>query len=110
MYFQSCFFCFYRSSSALHRRSSTEILPDYWGTLCAGVCPRSVFSFLVAAGFEPMLLSLRRERPNRYPILTPKVVTDWSTRPNLQPPKISNVSICGQFSEVRMYKVNEYEC
>ena len=41
---------FYMSSSALHRRSSTEILPDYWGTLCAGVCPKSVFSFLVAAG------------------------------------------------------------
>ena len=55
----------------LQRRSSTEILPDYWGTFCAGVCPRSVFSFLVAAGFEPTSLSLRSGRFNRYPILTP---------------------------------------
>ena len=45
---------FYRSSLALNHRSSTEILPDYWGTFCAGVCPMSVlFPFLVAAGFEP---------------------------------------------------------
>ena len=37
-----CFFS-YRSSSALHHWSSTEILADYWGTFCAGVCPMSVF-------------------------------------------------------------------
>ena len=64
---------FYRSSSALHRRFSTQILPDYWGTFCAGVCPKSVFSFLVAAGFEPTSLSLRSVYLNRYPILTPLV-------------------------------------
>ena len=55
----------------LHCRSSTEILPDYWGTFCAGVCPKSVFSFLVAAGFEPTSLSLRSGCINRYPILPP---------------------------------------
>ena len=65
---------FYRSSSALHRRSSTEILPDHWGTFCAGVCPKSVFSFLVAAGFEPTSLSLGSGRINRYTILTPQFV------------------------------------
>ena len=48
------FLFFYRSSSALDRRSSTQILPNYWGTFCAGVCPMSVFSFLAAGGFEPM--------------------------------------------------------
>ena len=55
LFFPTFFFSFfsYRSSSALHRRSSTEILPHNWGTFCAGVCPMSVFSFLVAAGFEP---------------------------------------------------------
>ena len=58
---------FYRFSSALHRRSSTEILPEYWGTFCGGVCPRSVFSFLVAAGFEPTFLSLRSERHGYVP-------------------------------------------
>ena len=63
---------FYRSSSALHRRSSTEILPDYWGTFCAGVCPKSVFSFLVAAGFEPTSWSLPSGRLNHYPILNPR--------------------------------------
>ena len=37
-----CFFLFfYRSSSALHRQSSTEILPDCWGTFGAGICPMS---------------------------------------------------------------------
>ena len=47
------FFFFYRSSLALQRHSSTEILLDYWGTFCAGVCPMSIVSFLAAAGFEP---------------------------------------------------------
>ena len=47
------YFFSYRSSLALHRRSSTEILPDYWSTFCAGVYPMSVFSFLAAAGFKP---------------------------------------------------------
>ena len=55
----------------LHRQSSTEILPDYWGTFCEGVRPKSVFSFLVAVGFEPTSLSLRSVRLNRYPILIP---------------------------------------
>ena len=73
-FFSSFFQFFYRSSSALHRRSSTEILPDYWGTFCAGVCPKSVFSFLVAAGFEPTSWSLPSRRLNHYPILTPKHV------------------------------------
>ena len=66
-----CFVFFYRSSSALQCRSSTEILPDYWGTFCAWVNPVSFFSFLVAAGFEPTSLSLPSRRINRYPILTP---------------------------------------
>ena len=61
-------FFFYRSSSALHRRSSTSILPHYRGTFCAGVCPKSVFSFLVAAGFEPTSLSLRNGHIHRYTI------------------------------------------
>ena len=74
--FFSSFFS-YRSSSALHRRSSTEILPDYWGTFCAGVYPMPAFSFLVAAGFEPTSLSLRSRRLNRYPILSP-----WDTSVN----------------------------
>ena len=62
--FSFCFF--YRPSSTLYSRSSTSILPDYWGTFCAGVCPKSVFSFLVAAGFEPTSLSLRSGRLDRY--------------------------------------------
>ena len=58
----------------LHHRSSIEILPDYWGTFCAGICPKSVFSFLVAAGFKPTSLSLQNGRLNRYPILTPQTL------------------------------------
>ena len=50
------FWFFYRSSLALHRRSSTEILPDYWATFLWRGPPMSVFSFLVAAGFEHMSL------------------------------------------------------
>ena len=71
VFFLFFFQFFYRSSSALHRRSSTLILPDYWGTFCAGVCPKSIFLFLVAAGFEPTSLSLRSGRFNRYTMLTP---------------------------------------
>ena len=74
------FFVFFVFSTGLHRRSSTEILPDYWGTFCAGVCPQSVFLFLVAAGFEPTSLSLRSGCLNRYPILTPKYDFDFSRR------------------------------
>ena len=54
-----CFFggvrFFYRSSSALHRRSSTEILSRPLGhLLCRGVPQCLIFSFLAVAGFEPM--------------------------------------------------------
>ena len=70
------FFFFFFSTGLvwlLHYQSSTEILPDYWGTFCAGFCPMSVFfPFLVAAGFEPTSLSLGGGRLNRYPILTPQ--------------------------------------
>ena len=69
------FFCFfYRSSLALHRRSSTSILPHNWGTFCAGVYPMCVFSFLVAAGFEPMYFSLGSEHLIHYPSLTPQYI------------------------------------
>ena len=61
-----------RSSSALHLRSSTKILPDYLGhLLCRGLPNVHLFPFLVAAGFESMSLSLGSGRLNRYPILTP---------------------------------------
>ena len=69
------FFSFSRSSSALHRRSSTAILPNYWGTFCAGVCLKSVFSFPVAAGFEPT--SLRSGCLNHY--VDPPMVLHYSS-------------------------------
>ena len=45
VYFQFKKKKFYRSSSTLHRRSSTEILPDYWGTFCAGSAQGPFFRF-----------------------------------------------------------------
>ena len=45
--------------------------PDHWATFCGWGLPMSVFSFLVAAGFEPTSLSLGGGCLNHYPILTP---------------------------------------
>ena len=46
----------YRSSSALYRWSSTQILLDHWAIFCRGA--RNI-RFSVAAGFEPTSLSSR---------------------------------------------------
>ena len=44
--------------------------PNHWATFCRGGFPMSFFSFLVAAGFERMTLSLGDGHLNCYPILT----------------------------------------
>ena len=44
---------FFRSSLALYRWSSTQILPDYWGTFCAGGLPNVQFSLVQGPGLEP---------------------------------------------------------
>ena len=56
-------FFFYRSSSALHRRSSTEIRPHNWGTFCAGVCPMCVFSVSGSSRIRTHVLVIRRRTP-----------------------------------------------
>ena len=89
-----CFFFmffFYRSSSALHCRSSTEILPHNWGTFCAGVCPMCVFSFLVAAGFEPTYFSLGSRHFNHYHY--PKLIINPSIRVGITLRLVSNPEI-----------------
>ena len=56
LYFFHRFFLKNRSSSALHRLSSGQILLDHWATFCREV-PN--VRFLVTAGFEPTSLSSR---------------------------------------------------
>ena len=58
LFFSFSFF-FYRSSSALHRQSSTEILFRPLGHLLCRGSPNVRFSFLVAVGFKPKSLSFQ---------------------------------------------------
>ena len=72
--FLFCFrFFFYRSSSALNHRSSTEILSRLLGHFSVeGVPHVRFFVSGIAAGFEPTSLSLGGGCLNCYLILTPQ--------------------------------------
>ena len=56
-------FFFYRSSLALHRRSSTEILPDYWATFLWRGPPMSVFFVSGSSRIRTHVLVIRRRTP-----------------------------------------------
>ena len=70
LFFSFFFRFFYRSSSALHRRSSTQILLDHGATFCRGSLS-VLFSFLVTAGFEPTSCTLPCERRTTAPLWPP---------------------------------------
>ena len=70
------------------------------GSLILGVCPKSVFLFLVAAGFEPTPLSLGSGRLNRYPILTPPIYVSWYQ--GLGQPNILRISSKGMICDNRV--------